>query len=368
MCGRSSHPSLLLWIIAAGLSAALCDVKTASSLTAEAGRPVLLSCNISLASGEVVRQVRWLNRHKVAVLTYQPPALVSHSLAHVELVPSRRNASAITIMRLRPDDAGCYRCIFDIYPSGSQEGSTCITVVGKVHLEGNRTAISGKPVTLSCWYSLPERVRQVLWTKTTEQGDTAAVASYSKRGTHTSEQFRDRVRLSPTLEDSRLTVLSVRTEDEACYTCQFHTYPDGARSSTACLSVYVLPKPEVTHVVSSPGVTEANCTAQSRPPAEITWEVGDENRTLGAPVSSAYEQGDGTTTVTSTLLFQSGLLGDVAVRCVVHHRGLEKPLMLALSTNVRPAIIVLLSVCGVAAVLLLCLCVCLCKCFICTQD
>lgn len=86
-------------------------------------------------------------------------------------------------------------------------------------------------------------------------------------------------------------------------------------------------------MVSSPGVTEANCTAQSRPPAEITWEVGDENRTLGAPVSSAYEQGDGTTTVTSTLLFQSGLLGDVAVRCVVHHRGLEKPLMLALSTN-----------------------------------
>lgn len=109
------------------------DVKTASSLTAEAGRPVLLSCNISLASGEDVRQVRWLNRHKVPVLTYQPPAHVSHSLAHVELVPSRQNASAITIMRLRPDDAGCYRCIFDIYPSGSQEGSTCITVVGWFH-------------------------------------------------------------------------------------------------------------------------------------------------------------------------------------------------------------------------------------------
>ncbi|RVE75500.1 hypothetical protein OJAV_G00017510 [Oryzias javanicus] len=368
MSGRSSQPSLQLWIIAAGLSAALCDVKTAGSLTAEAGQPAVLRCDISLASGQVVRQVRWLNRHNVAVLAFEPPARVSLSQDHVKLIPSRRNATAITISRLRPEDGGCYRCIFDVYPSGRQEGSTCITVVGKVHLEGNRTAISGKPVTLSCWYSLPERVRQVLWTKTTEQGDTAAVASYSKRAAHTSEQFKGRVRLSPTLEDSRLTVLSVRTEDEACYTCQFHTYPDGARSSTACLSVYVLPKPEVTHVASSPGVTEANCTAQSRPPAEITWEVGDENRTLGAPVSSAYEQGDGTTTVTSTLLFQSGLLGDAAVKCVVHHRGLEKPLTLALSTNVRPAIIVLLSVCGVAAVLLLCLCVCLCKCFICTQD
>lgn len=30
--------------------------------------------------------------------------------------------------------------------------------------------------------------------------------------------------------------------------------------------------------------------------------------------------------------------------------------------------VILLSVCGVAAVLLLCLCVCLCKCFICTDG
>lgn len=98
-------------------------------------------------------------------------------------------------------------------------------------------------------------------------------------------------------------------------------------------SLPVLPQPQLTHAVSSPGVTEANCTAQSRPPAEITWEVGDENRTLGVPVSSAYEHGDGTTTVTSTLLFQSGLLGDMAVKCVVRHPGLEKPLMLMLDSD-----------------------------------
>uniref|UniRef100_A0A8C7Y368 Zgc:172122 n=1 Tax=Oryzias sinensis TaxID=183150 RepID=A0A8C7Y368_9TELE len=212
------------------------EVKTAGSLTVEAGSAALLSCNISLATGEVVHQVRWLNRHKVPLLTYEPPARISHSQAHVQLTPSPRNASSITIRRVRPDDGGCYRCVFDVYPSGSQEGSTCISVT--VHLEGNRTAVSGKPVSLSCWYSLPERVSQVLWTKTSEQGDSATVASYSKRGHHTPEPFRDRVRLSPTLGDSRLTVLSVRTEDEACYTCQFHTYPDGTRSSTACLSVY----------------------------------------------------------------------------------------------------------------------------------
>ncbi len=99
--------------------------------------------------------------------------------------------------------------------------------------------MSGRPVTLSCWYSLPERVSQVLWRKTAEQGDTTPVASYAKNG-HQSivEQFVGRVDLSRSLGDTQLTVQAVRTEDEACYTCEFHTYPDGTKSATACLSVY----------------------------------------------------------------------------------------------------------------------------------
>lgn len=86
--------------------------------------------------------------------------------------------------------------------------------------------------------------------------------------------------------------------------------------------------------MSSPsGVTEANCTAQSRPAAEITWDVGGDNRTFGLPITSTDEQGDGTTVVTSTLLFHSGLLDDVSVKCVVHHQGLKKPLTVSLNTN-----------------------------------
>ena len=95
----------------------------------------------------------------------------------------------------------------------------------------------------------------------------------------------------------------------------------------------VLPKPEVTYVTSSPGVIEANCTAQSRPPAELVWNVEGDNRTLGPSVSSSYEQGDGTTWVTSTLLLQSGLLDDLSVKCLVHHRGLETPMSVSLNTN-----------------------------------
>ncbi|XP_042368783.1 OX-2 membrane glycoprotein-like [Plectropomus leopardus] len=371
MCGPALPLCLLLWIIGANVSKTQAQVIAPASLNAEAGRSLLLSCNVTTEPGNNVRQVRWLNRHRKVILAYEQsvPIRVSHQEPNVQLNTSHNDASYITIKRVQHDDEGCYFCIFDIFPIGSVEGRTCISVTGKVHQEGNKTAVSGKPVTLSCWYSLPQRVHQVLWRKTAEQGDTTTVGSFAKRGHQSIEdQYLGRVSLSRTLGDTQLTIQAVKTEDEACYTCEFHTYPDGTRSDIACLSVYVLPKPEVTHVTSSSGVTEANCTTQSRPAAEIMWNIDGENRTLGPPISSAYEQGDGTTVVTSTLFFQSGLLSDLSVKCIVHHPGLAKPLTASLSTHMGPAMVVLLSVCGVAAVLLLCLCVCLCKCFICTDD
>ncbi|XP_026219527.1 nectin-2-like [Anabas testudineus] len=368
MCASALPLCLLLWTV---VSRAQVKVNAPSSLIAEAGYPLTFGCNITTSAGETVRQVRWLNSQNTVVLAYEQsvPLRISRQDPGVQLFVHFNNASYMTIKKVQPEDEGCYSCVFDIFPTGSQKGKTCITVTGKVHLEGNKTAISGKPVTLSCLYSFPEKVQQVLWRKTAEQGDTTKVASYAKRGHHNIQQpFRGRVSLSRTLDDSQLTIQPVRTEDEACYTCEFHTFPDGTRSATACLSVYVLPKPEVTYVTSPSGVTEANCTAQSRPAAQITWNVGGDNRTLGPPISSEYDQGDGTTIVTSTLSFQSGLLSDMLVKCIVRHRGLEKPLSVSLYTDMGPAMVILLSVCGVAAVLLLCLCVCLCKCFVCTDD
>ncbi|XP_034406163.1 OX-2 membrane glycoprotein-like [Cyclopterus lumpus] len=371
MCGPALSLCLLLWMAGMGVSRTRGQVTAPASLRAEVGRPLLLGCNVTTEAGETVQQVRWLNRHEKVLLAYQPsaPVRVSHREPDVQLTASHDDASYITIERVRPDDEGCYRCIFDVYPRGPLEGSTCILLTGKVRLEGNQTAVSGMPATLSCWYNLPDRVQQVLWRKTAEQGDTTTVASFAKGGHQkTEEQHRGRVSLSRTLGDTRLTIKAVRTEDEACYTCEFHTFPDGTRKDTACLFVYVLPKPEVSTVTSSSGVTEANCTAQSRPAAEIMWSVVGDNRTLGPPTPAAYDRGDGTTVVTSTLFFQSALRDELSLKCIVHHPGLEKPLTVPLNTNVGPAMVIVLSVCGVAAVLLLCLCVCLCKCFICTGD
>ncbi|XP_038130426.1 OX-2 membrane glycoprotein-like [Cyprinodon tularosa] len=369
MCGPGL-PLCLLWIIGATTQVSA-KVAAPASLTAEAGRPVLLYCNITTRQGESVRQVRWLNNQSALLLAYSlsPSLRVSHRGANVELAAADHGSSSISIKKVGSDDGGCYRCIFDVFPTGMQESSTCVNITAKVHLEGNKTAVSGKPVSLSCSYSLSDRVHQVMWKKTPEQGDTTMVAWNTKANQGIREEFKGRVRLTRTLGESTLTLAKVRTEDEACYSCEFHTFPDGTRKATTCLSVYVLPKPEVTHVTTSSGITEANCTAQSRPPANIVWDAGSDNRTLGPPIISSYEQGDGTTIVTSTLLFQSAVTSGRSVRCIVQHQGLDKALTLSLQTDaMNPTTIILISVCGVAAVLLLCLCVCLCKCFICTDD
>lgn len=98
--------------------------------------------------------------------------------------------------------------------------------------------MSGQTATLSCRYSRPPRVRQALWKKTAEQGDSTTVAYYLKLGeVSITPPFSQRVSLSRSLGETQLTIKQVRTVDEACYTCEFHAFPDGIKHATSCLSV-----------------------------------------------------------------------------------------------------------------------------------
>ncbi|XP_023185748.1 OX-2 membrane glycoprotein-like [Xiphophorus maculatus] len=370
MCEPVLPLCLLLWILQATQAA---KVTAPARVDAVAGDPTHLRCNITMEADESVHQVRWHDPHSNMILAYLPtsPVRIVHQDANLKVTVARKDSSYITIKKVRPDDEGCFHCFFDVYPSGKQQGTTCITITGgRVHLEGNRTAIRGLPVTLSCSYTLVKRVAQALWRKTTEQGDTVTVASYAKLGSYLGKEFKGRVSLSPTLGETRLTIEEVKMEDEACYTCEFHTYPDGTRNAVACLHVYVLPNPQVSFSTSPSGVTEVNCTAKSRPPSTILWDISNNAVTLGPPVLSAYSQGDGTTIVMSMLRFRSALR---TVKCIVQHQGLEKALTLdvkaddydILPVGVSSPNVVLISVCLAATVVILGLCVFFCKRFVC---
>ncbi|CAL8344515.1 unnamed protein product [Boreogadus saida] len=166
---------------------------------------------------------------------------------------------------------------------------------------------------------------------------------------------------------------------------------EAAPTATARYLSPMLPKPQVSYRTTSPGVVEANCSCVSRPPAEIVWNVERDNRTLGPPLSTQTAQGDGTTLVVSTLTVRAGLLKDVSIKCLVHHRGLESAIAVAMNTKISllltptsnypsspresghccfkaavvgTALAILISVTTVAALLVLSLCFCLWKCFL----
>ncbi|XP_051982262.1 OX-2 membrane glycoprotein-like [Xyrauchen texanus] len=338
-----------------------------SHLQVRVGLPFTLACNITMETGEVLKQVLWFDMTNKTILYYQPD---KHDhitkVDGVELTSraagQHAHTSIITINRAEPAREGCYQCFFDVYPSGQQKGRTCISLKAIVELMGNTTVVSGKPVSLSCKYILNKRVMQVLWKKTAEQGDTATVASYAKNARPIIEKpFQGRVTLNPSLGQTQLSIDPAQTEDEGCYTCEFHIYPEGTKSATACLSVYVLPKPEASYITISQDIVEANCTAVSRPAAEISWNVEGHNQTLGPAVTTLYQLGDGTTMVVSSIQIQAELLDDELVKCEVHHQGLGSAISIFLNKSRNPHVILISASC-VALVLLICLCICLKKC------
>ncbi|XP_066497392.1 OX-2 membrane glycoprotein [Hoplias malabaricus] len=326
-------------------------------------QPFTLTCSLAKTKLESVKQVRWLDMQNQTLISYVlgDPHSVSGQ-QHVELGTGARDTSNVIIKRVSHRDEGCYTCIFDVIPTGSKEGHTCLTVTASVIQGGNKTAVSGKQVSLSCRYGLPQKVEQVLWKKL-DRAEAREVASYAKHADPSIyEEYAERARLTRSLSDSQLTLWSVRTADEACYTCEFHTYPEGTKSATTCLTVFVLPKPQVSYKTTSPGVIEANCTAVARPRPEIVWNVEGDNRTLGPPVLEATPQEDGTTLVISTLTVRAGLLKDISVKCLVHHKGLESAIAVSMNTKIGKALAILISVTAVAFLLVICLCICLWKC------
>lgn len=114
-----------------------------------------------------------------------------------------------------------------------------------MHQDGNKTAVSGGQVTLSCHYSSPGQVLQVLWSRKGMEAKATTMAWFAGGDTQSSvkQAFQGRVNLSSSLDHSHLTLLQLRAEDQACYTCQFNTFPEGTKSATSCLTVNGEPLP-----------------------------------------------------------------------------------------------------------------------------
>lgn len=102
----------------------------------------------------------------------------------------------------------------------------------------------------------------------------------------------------------------------------------------ACCVVFtVLPKPALRYINLENGVIQANCTAVSRPPTELVWNVEGHNHTLAPSETSCYPQGDGTTLVVTIIQFRSELLDEEQVTCTALHQGLNTSVSVALTKS-----------------------------------
>ncbi len=107
-----------------------------SHLQAMTGLPFMLACNITLETGEDLKQVLWFDMSNKTILHYQPDKYVHVTQVDgVELshhtAGHHAHSSVITIKRVAPATEGCYQCIFDVYPTGQQRGRTCLSLTGE---------------------------------------------------------------------------------------------------------------------------------------------------------------------------------------------------------------------------------------------
>lgn len=133
ICNITANHHIVLFLLLLFLGTFWFDVEgrvtAPERLEAPVEKPFTLTCRVTRDRGESLRQVRWLDVQNQTLLSYQPGQRDSVSgQQHVELASSPKDTSAITIRRVGFRDEGCYICIFDMHPSGSKQGQTCLTV------------------------------------------------------------------------------------------------------------------------------------------------------------------------------------------------------------------------------------------------
>ncbi|XP_070296370.1 nectin-1-like [Salvelinus sp. IW2-2015] len=113
-------------------------------------------------------------------------------------------------------------------------------------------------------------------------------------------------RRTPSLEDTTLTLSSLRLSDEARYICEYTTFPAGNRENTVNLTVYARPLTQMS--LSTPTLVArssnlktpvATClSANGKPPGTIRWET----RVHGEATTQEIRNSDGTITVRSDFI------------------------------------------------------------------
>ncbi|KAG8515331.1 Poliovirus receptor, partial [Galemys pyrenaicus] len=213
------------------------------------------------------------------------------------------------------------------------------------------SGLLGQKVKLPCKLQPLEsgvQVTQVTWMRREPSEDAHTVAVFHpQQGPSYADPKRlkfDGAKSGAELLDASLIVSGLREEDEANYTCEFATFPQGSGSARTWLRVLAEPQNQVDIIQENlPGsepVAKARCISTGgRPRARISWFASN----LIRNVTTTHTPGSlpGTFNTASVFIFTpSSQLSSQNVTCKVEHETFNEPalLLLPLTAHYAPEV------------------------------
>ncbi|XP_069748475.1 nectin-1-like isoform X2 [Narcine bancroftii] len=217
------------------------DVETKENLIAVLGENLTFTCKTHLKD---ILQVTWqkLNgQSEDNIATFNEkfgPKVFGPFIDRVSILPSNHQESALVLSGVRIEDEGCYQCLFTTFPTGSNIGKTCLTVLAKgsnEETQENKTAVINENVNFSCTTKL-KNIQQVTWQKLHDQSEENIIKFNAKLNTFKLPSGRASF-ISTSKQKYTIELSRVKLEDEGCYRCLFSTSAIGSSSRKTCLIV-----------------------------------------------------------------------------------------------------------------------------------
>ncbi|XP_012589130.1 PREDICTED: poliovirus receptor homolog [Condylura cristata] len=186
------------------------------------------------------------------------------------------------------------------------------------------------------------QVTQVTWMRREPSGNAHSVAVFHPTQgpsfPHPERLQFAKAKTGVELQDASLMVSGLRAEDEANYTCEFATFPQGSGSAQTWLRVFAEPQNQVEiqeDLLGTEPVAKARCVSTGgRPPARISWSSSLQDRNV--TMTQTPGPLPGTFNVTSIFNFiPSSLLYGQNVTCRVEHETFKEPVLLKMTLAVR---------------------------------